>query len=176
MSSTQADNSPISLTRRMRSTQLSPAFPQPPNVVRAAESEKCMKTMRAYNFVFLEYEWVSRFLSGRGVRAFNPLSRDDTLLFQAMMAGEHCIRGLMNADIRARLEDSPHLRDLAHYPKRQSAKVSRILSRFHAHKLIAKIPHTRKWRVTDRGRRVMAASLCLRDAAFPELYHKAAAA
>jgi hypothetical protein len=115
-------------------------------------------------------------VSGRGVRAFNPLSRDDTQLFQAMMAGEHCIRGLSNADIRARLEDSPHLRDLAHNPKRQSAKVSRILNRFHTHKLIAKIPRTRRWKVTDRGRGVMAASLCLRDAAFPQLYRKAVAA
>jgi DNA-binding MarR family transcriptional regulator len=114
--------------------------------------------------------------SGRGVRAFNPLSREDILLFKAMMAGEHCIRGLSNADIRAHLEDSVHLRDLANDAKRQSAKVSRILSRFHAHKLIAKIPRTRKWRVTDRGRRVMAASLCLRDAAFPALYQKALAA
>ena len=32
--------------------------------------------------------------SGRGVRAFNPLSRNDVQLFKAMMAGEHCIRGL----------------------------------------------------------------------------------
>jgi hypothetical protein len=114
--------------------------------------------------------------SGRVARAFNPLSRADTQLFQAMMAGEHCIRGLSNADIRARLEDSPHLRDLADDPKRQSAKVSRILNRFHTHKLIAKIPRTRRWRVTDHGRRVMAASLCLRDYAFPQLYRNADAA
>jgi hypothetical protein len=86
--------------------------------------------------------------SGRGVRAFNPLCREDMQLFKAMMAGEHHIRGLSNADIRTTLEDSPHLRDLAHAPKKQSAKVSRILSRFHAHKLIAKIPRTRRWRVT----------------------------
>ena len=77
--------------------------------------------------------------SGRGVRAFNHLSRDDALLFKAMMAGEHCILGLSNADIRDRLDGSPHLRDLANHPKRQSAKVSRILNRFHVHKLIAKI-------------------------------------
>jgi hypothetical protein len=114
--------------------------------------------------------------SGRGVRAFNPLSRDDTLLFKAMMAGEHCIRGLSNADIRAHLEGSLHLQGLANDAKRQSAKVSRILSRFHTHKRLAKIPRTRRWRVTDRGRRVMAASLCLRDTAFPELYQKAVAA
>jgi len=114
--------------------------------------------------------------SGRGVRAFNPLSRDDTPLFKAMMSGEHCIRGLSNADIRTHLEGSLHLQDFANDVKRLSAKVSRILSRFHAHKLIAKIPRTRRWRVTDRGRRVMASSLSLRDAAFPELYQRAVAA
>jgi hypothetical protein len=49
------------------------------------------------------------------------------------------------------------------------------LSRFYAHKLIAKIPRTRRWRVTDRGKQIMAASLCLRDVAFPELFRKNAA-
>src|SRR5262245_58995732 len=97
-------------------------------------------------------------------------------LFKAVMAGHHHIRGLSNSDIRASLEDSPHLRDLALNPKKQSAKVSRILNRFHAHKLIAKIPRTRRWRVTDRGKQIMAASLCLRDIAFTELFRKNAAA
>jgi hypothetical protein len=79
----------------------------------------------------------------------------------AMMAGEHHIRGLSNADIRTCLEGSSHLRDLASNRKKQSAKVSRIRSRFHTHKLIAKIPRTRRWRVTDRGKQIMATSLCL---------------
>jgi hypothetical protein len=91
-----------------------------------------------------------------------------------MMAGEHYIRGLSNSDIRSLLVHTPHLQELAEAndPKRQSAKVSRILSRFHAHKLIAKIPHTRRWRVTYRGKQIMAASLCIRDIAFPELFRK----
>ena len=76
-----------------------------------------------------------------------------------MMAGEHFIRGLSNADIRYCLESSGHLRDLVDNPKKQSAKVNRILSRFHTHKLIAKIPRSRRWRVTDRAKQIMAASL-----------------
>ena len=114
--------------------------------------------------------------SGRGVRPFNPLSMEDVQLFKAMMSGEHNIRGLSNADIRTCLEGSSHLRDLVSYPKKQSAKVSRILSRFHAHKLIAKIPRSRRRRVTDRGKQIMAASLCLRNVAFPELFRKNIAA
>jgi hypothetical protein len=113
--------------------------------------------------------------AGRGVRAFNPLSRNDIQLFKAMMAGQHCIRGLSNADIRTCLEASPLLRHPANDPKKQSAKVSRILSRFHAHKLIAKIPRSRRWRVTDRGKQIMAASLALREVAFPELFRNNAA-
>jgi hypothetical protein len=110
--------------------------------------------------------------SGRGIRAFNPLSRDDLQLFKAMMAGEHCIRGLSNADLRTLLESSSHLRDLSNDQRKQSSKVSRILSRFHTHKLIAKIPRTRRWKVTNRGKQIMAASLCLRNVAFPELFRK----
>jgi len=105
-----------------------------------------------------------------------PFSREDIQLFKAMMAGQHHIRGLCNADMRTCLQGSPHLRDLADNPKKQSAKVSRIFSRFHAHKLIARIPRSRRWRVTDRGKQIMAASLCLREVAFPEYFLKNAAA
>ena len=93
-----------------------------------------------------------------------------------MMAGEHCLGGPTNADTRARLADSPQLRELKDDEKRQSAKVSRILSRFLAHRLIAKIPRTRRWKVTDRGLRVMPASLRLRDLEFPQHYVNTAAA
>ena len=47
-------------------------------------------------------------------------------------------------------------------PRKQSAKVSRAFRRSHAHGLIAKIPRTRRWRVTAYGQ-VMEASFCLRD-------------
>ena len=42
-----------------------------------------------------------------------------------------------------------------------------------ARKLIAKIPRSRKWRATDRGRRVMAATLRLREASFHKLFQNA---
>lgn len=84
------------------------------------------------------------------------------------------IRGFCNADIRKMLEDSPHLNAVAD-PKSKSAKTSRILKRCHAHELIAKIPHSRRWRVTKHGRIAMSAAIQLRDAQFPISYFKAAA-
>ena len=54
-------------------------------------------------------------------------------------------------------------------------KISRILRRFRAHGLIAKIPRTRRWRVTLYGRRVMGAALYMRHHDFTRVYSKPAA-
>ena len=86
--------------------------------------------------------------AGRGCSGFNPLARHDAELFQSVMAGDHCLRGFKNCDIRARLASTGHLRAFGHDPIKQSAKVSRTFRRFHAHGLIAKVPRTRRWRVT----------------------------
>jgi hypothetical protein len=59
-----------------------------------------------------------------------------------------CLRGFNNRDIRARLASTVHLRACGQDPKKESAKVSRTFRRFHAHGLIAKVPRTRRWRVT----------------------------
>jgi hypothetical protein len=56
----------------------------------------------------------------------------------------------------------------------ESAKVTRILNRCHAHRLIAKIPHTRRWRVTRLGRIAMTASIQLREVQFPITHTKLA--
>jgi len=63
---------------------------------------------------------------------------------------------------------------LATDPLKQSAQVTRLLRRLHAHRLIAKIPHSRRWRVSLSGRRIMATALKLREVAYPSLYAEAA--
>ena len=74
------------------------------------------------------------------------------------MDGNHCLRGFSNRDIRQQLAWTPHLRQCGSNPKRAGAKVSRIFRRLRAHGLIAKIPRSRRWRVTRYGRRVMGAA------------------
>lgn len=107
--------------------------------------------------------------AGRGCAGFNPLATADAQLFQSVMAGEHCLRGFNNRDIRMQLASTVHLRACGPDPKKQSAKVSRTFRRFHAHGLIAKVPHTRRWRVTHYGRRVMGTAIYLRDQHFPQV-------
>jgi hypothetical protein len=62
------------------------------------------------------------------------------------------------------------LRACADDPKKASAKVGRCFRRLHAHGLIAKIPRTRRWRVTDYGRKVMGTTMYLREHHFPNVY------
>jgi hypothetical protein len=91
--------------------------------------------------------------TGKSHRGFNPFSPDDIRLFAILLRGEFLLMGFRNKDLRRFL-----------YPKastpreirRNSARVSRQLQILHAHRLIAKIPHSRRWRVTDQGQRLMA--------------------
>ena len=108
--------------------------------------------------------------AGRSCPGFNPLAQHDATLFKSLMAGEHCLHGFANRDIRSRLAGARWLRPCADNPKKASAKVGRCFRRLHAHGLIAKIPRTRRWRVTSYGRNVMGKSLYLREHHFPNVY------
>ena len=88
------------------------------------------------------------------------------------MAGEHCARGLTNRDIRSQLASSVPLRACAQDPREQSAELSPTFRRFHAHGLLAGIPHAGRWRLTHYRRQLMASSLYLRDHHFPNAYSR----
>jgi len=68
-------------------------------------------------------------------------------------------------------EDLLILLPLELLPKKKSCAFS---IRCHAHGLIAKVPHSRRWRVTRLGRIAMAASIQLRDIQFPAAHMKLA--
>jgi hypothetical protein len=96
----------------------------------------------------------SKVSGGRRYAGFNPARREDIRLFQAVLAGEHLLRGFRNADIRQRLwGDSRRQRQR----RRQANAVTRRLKRLHVRGLLAKIPHTRRWRVTARGQQLLGA-------------------
>jgi hypothetical protein len=113
--------------------------------------------------------------TGRRCSSFSSLACPDAQLFQSLIAWEHGLCGFTNRDIRAQLQTTPHLRACGHDHRKQSAKISRIFRRCHAHGLIAKIPHTRRWRVTGYGRQVMGTSLYLHEHHFPNVYATIAA-
>jgi hypothetical protein len=105
----------------------------------------------------------SKRIDGRNYRGFNPAAADEVALFKSVLRGEHVIQGFRNADIRHRLfketKDGGERR-------RQSACVSRLFKRLHVHGLIAKIPRSRRWRVSRKGLRIMGAALEFHEAGF----------
>jgi len=59
--------------------------------------------------------------------------------------------------------------------RRSSAQVSRLVKRLHLRGLVAKIPRSRRWRITQLGHTVLGAAIHLREDQFPAAYFKAAA-
>jgi hypothetical protein len=109
---------------------------------------------------------------GRTVRPFNPVARQDRTLFEVLMSGEHVLHGFTNRELRDKLARASF--PLAADPAKHSGQVTRLLRRLHVHQLIAKIPRSRRWRVSLNGRRVMAAAVKLREVAYPGFYAAAA--
>jgi hypothetical protein len=102
---------------------------------------------------------------GRNRRALQPLGRDDQALFQGVLRGEYAVRGFRNQELGEQLfgpkPDDPKER------RRQCGRVSRRISLLRAHGLLAKLPRSRRYRVTARGQRFMSTAIHLRAKLFP---------
>jgi hypothetical protein len=103
-------------------------------------------------------------VAGRSSAGFNPARREDVRLFAAVLDGDYIARGFRNKDIRAAIfgaDTKPG--------GRQSAAVGRLVKRLHARQLVAKIPRTRRWRVTDTGRQLLSLAVQLYAENWPKL-------
>ena len=93
---------------------------------------------------------------GRSYAGFNPAREEEARLFAAVLAGDHIAQGFRNKDIRAAV--------YAEVPKdpkrhRHSAAMGRLLKRLHVRGLVVKVPRTRRWRITEKGRRILSDTL-----------------
>ena len=93
---------------------------------------------------------------GRSYAGFNPAREDEARLFAAVLAGDHIAQGFRNKDIRLALSA-----DDAKKKPRLSAAVGRLLKRLHVRHLVAKVPRSRRWRVTETGRRILSDTLAV---------------
>jgi hypothetical protein len=93
---------------------------------------------------------------GRSSAGFNPAREEEARLFAAVLEGDHIAQGFRNKDIRAAIGgDAPSNKKC----QSQSAAVGRMLKRLHVRGLVVKVPRTRRWRVTEKGRRVLGDTL-----------------
>jgi len=131
-------------------------LPSYQRVARAA-NERYLDALCVVAYPAPAYEQVShvaepKVVHDRHYAGFNPARRDDVRLFQAVLSGDHLLRGFHNADLRAQLwpaSSDPRER------RRQMYRASRLLKRLHVRGLVAKIPRTRRWRATVHGQTVL---------------------
>ncbi|MBS0204483.1 MAG: hypothetical protein JSS49_16385 [Planctomycetes bacterium] len=102
--------------------------------------------------------------ASRSHRALNPANKHDIELLATVMRGEFQLQGFRNADISAHLntpsEDATERR-------RQRNRTGRLLKILHSHRLIAKIPRTRRWKVTNHGQAIMSSMLTVHYDYYP---------
>jgi hypothetical protein len=110
-------------------------------------------------------------VSGRVHAGFNPASPGDVRLFRAVLAGENLLHGFRNADIRGALYGAT---DDAAERRRQSHAVGRMLKRLHVRGLLAKVPHSHRWHVSQKGHQVLGAVVQLYHHGIPAAMRAAA--
>lgn len=111
----------------------------------------------------------NRVSSGNRVfSGLNPVSKEVERIFLAVMNGGNHINGFANASIRSNL-----FLDAAGDDKRLRNKTTRIIAKLRAHKLIAKIPHSFRYKVTPKGVRIMSAALTVKNIMMTDAMKKA---
>jgi hypothetical protein len=114
---------------------------------------------------------VPKVVAGRRHAGFSPADPEHVRLFRTLLDGDHFIRGFRNADLRTRLgikAADPTSK------RRQSARIGRQLRRLHVRGLLARIPRTRRWRVTRLGQRLFQMTVHLYDHGVPTFASSAA--
>jgi hypothetical protein len=107
-----------------------------------------------------------RTIHGRRHPRLNPVAASDCELFQAVLAGQHHVRGFNNHEIQDRLY--PKRTDDPAERRRRCSRVYRQIAKLRGHGLIAKVPGHRRYRVTKLGALAMSAALRFRDVTFPQ--------
>jgi hypothetical protein len=114
----------------------------------------------------------SRIVDGKRYSKLNPVSEADCALFRAVLAGEHTIIGFRNRDLQVLLFPKPP--QTPQEAKRRCARTSRWIRKLRGHRLLAKVPRARIYRVTARGYRIMSAALQYRKIGFLDQLERAA--
>lgn len=96
--------------------------------------------------------------------SFNPLKESTCQLFYAIMNGAYYLKAFSNKELtKALIGMKAFSKEEIQNAKKLRSKVSRILAKLRAHKLITKFPHTFKYRVTETGAKVISAILIFKN-------------
>lgn len=88
-------------------------------------------------------------VNGKTVTGFNVWSPEVIQIMETVCDGRYLINGFRNKDIGK--DVYPNIKD----QKKLSSKTSRLLKKLRQHGLIKKVPRSRRYHVTSKGRRIM---------------------
>lgn len=107
-------------------------------------------------------------VKGKRVPGFNVWSPDVMRIMETVCDGRYLVNGFRNRDIgKTIFPGIPNAKKL-------SSKTSRTLKKLRQHGLIKKVPHSRRYHVTSKGKRIMGVLVELYHKDYPELIAKAA--
>ncbi len=99
----------------------------------------------------------------RTYSGYNVWSPETFLLFETISDGKYLSRGFMNKDIRRVVFGTQS------ETAQNRGRMSRMFSKLRAHGLIRKVPHSRRYLLSDKGRRVLGALIETKRRTYPEL-------
>ena len=99
----------------------------------------------------------------RSYSGFNPLSKETEKIFLGIMDGGNHINGFTNASLRKLVFQDANADNI-----KIRNKTTRIIAKLRAHKLISKIPHSFKYKVTPKGIKLMSATLSVKNRFIPD--------
>lgn len=104
----------------------------------------------------------------RRYSSFNPISNTDCNVFMAVLNGGHMINGLSNKSLREKLFPKNQCVATDQIDRKKNAgRISRLLAKLRAHRLIAKIPHSFRYKITKSGMQLMMAILSIKRTEVP---------
>lgn len=107
-------------------------------------------------------------VNGKHVPGFNVWSPDVVRVMETVSDGRYLVNGFRNKDIAGTV--FPRMQDR----KKRSARTSRLLKKLRLHGLVKKVPRSRRYHVTSKGRRIMGSLIELYHKEYPELVAQAA--
>jgi len=81
-------------------------------------------------------------------------------LFQAVLHGEHLVRGVRNRDLSSLLCPTQPRDDEER--RQRCTRTSRAVAKLRGHDLLAKVPRSYRCRITPRGARLVSAAIRVR--------------
>jgi len=105
-------------------------------------------------------------LGNRRRRALQPLGPEDQALFLAVLRGEHHLHGLRHRDLARHLYgETPRDRIERRH---QGARVTRLIQLLRAHRILVKVPRSRRYRLSSDGQRLLTSAVYIRYKHLPK--------